>query len=859
MNKYILIVSICLFTLFSCDEEITDVHQKNYTLELSKDTLIFNVGGGMKSVEILTNQDSWDATYEENKWFTAKEFRDADGYEIITIEADSTTSLEKLESEVIINAGPYETKLHVIQIGNEPTIYLGRDSVSVDKDTIVVNLPCISNIDFNITNSADWVTVERQQDEETIRLLISRNETGAGRKTTLLFKQTDGDYMTSLVVVQSADYNPYEPIDIDKVKGNKQIPIVSGWSTSTLAQFNIENAFDGDKSTYFQSDYQEYPNRIEFSFKVDAGNNSINSLIHYPSQESGQNTIYYAQLYVKNVGVSDFSFKALVQFDRYYPSAHIFDTPLTNVDEIKFVVVSTHATSSEGGIPSVSCAEIEFYSASGRYEEVFTDNTYSELQPGISMDNILKIDDNFYQNLAKHLYNGTYEYNRILDLSAINPDRYKAKISHASMFEHTTGIYFNAEEESLVFCGAHTGSSPSLIIFNNNSIEEYPLTEGVNKITTEGKVYINNPSDVKVHIASGIYNGVYNSIDMLPEEGDVNNESEVLDIVSDKIHLIAPYSYINKVKSSLKNFETNINTLAEAAQIFYGVNEGAYSVKSRLGICIGFGDVKNESIINFNNEEFEAICNFTGEEYSETNFRILEKLGAAYEPFVDKLWGIPEVTPKLFALNYYYKTINLSLVSNSDYYSLAFEKIMVNGKNYSDVNDKWAQIVPLWQLLHYLEEVKGLDNYYAELANAIKQSPTIGNYYISDFMSLTNKVSNIDFSSFYSKWNMGSTTIKPTEQAAGGFPYYVEANKDAYEDLSDPSFMMFFPNMGGFPTLYFPKNITALEVFENGVLRHIETYKSFTPPMMFQVKWSGFKSHMKIVAIGTNGNRITVN
>ncbi len=844
MNKlYMPLLIICLLTLFSCEEKISNTYVKNYTLELSKDTILFNVGGGMKSVEILTNQESWEASYEDNIWFDAKEYRDADGYEMLTLKADSCTALENRKSVINFKAGPYQTKLHVVQIGNKPTIYLGRDILLLDKDTAVINLPCVSNIDFDIENTSNWVKAEKmtnEDNEEIIRLFVGTNSADE-RRDTILFKQTDGDHVTSLVIIQSGEFESYEPLDVDKVKGNKQIPVISGRASSTLADFNIENAFDGDHTSYFQSDWQEKTSPIEFFFKLDAGEDKLNYIIYYPSEESAEQSVKGLYIYYKQKDDTDFKTLNYKTLDQYEPTLIVLNTPLENVDSLKFKVMTTYGGEA---VPSASCAEVEFYTTTVLYADIFTDNTCSELQAGVTMDQILNINDAFYQKIAKHLFHETYDYERIMNLSPIQVDRRVAKINNASLYEHASGIYFEANEEVLVFCGEHSGASPSLIVFDGLTKKEYTLMEGINKITPDkaGKVYINNSTDVKIHIPSGIYKGLYNKDNLSTVFDEEGLDGEVLDLVSEKFHILLPFSYAQEISTSLNDFERKLDSLAVAARIFYGVNEGSYKTQSPLGILLGVEGAETESLLSFTQTEVDSILTFKGA-YNATMFSVLEKLGAAYEPYIGKVWGESGVSSKLFPLSYFYENNGLSIVKNNNYYASAIQDIIVNNVSYANVSSEWSKVVPLWQLYHYLKNAENIDDYYAQLSNKVK-SQTKLNAYTTELRTYTNQITEEVYDDFFYKWNMGGKEL--TEPSKLGLAYYIEDNLSIYTGGGEFNPGRFFASTG---LLYRYKNVVAVEVYNAGFLARVITDFSQT----ISKQWPSYSSSMKVKAVGASG------
>lgn len=851
---YYLVVSL-LLVAWSCKQEITNVAEKNYTLELSRDTILFNVGQGMKSVEIKTNEDSWEATYDNADWYVATEFRDANDYEMITIAVDSCTELSTRESVVTITAGPYEKQLHIIQIGNQPSIFLNTDSLFVDRDTTVVDIRYVSNIDFDIENSAPWLQAEKTAvgEDKILRIKIRPNNSGASRESDVVLKHVDGSYSTSLFVAQSSNLEAYQPFDVDAVKGNKQIPIVSSASTSVLSGFELSKAYDGDFETYFQSDWQETV-PIEFSFTLNPGTDKLNYLIYYPAAESSKQSIKTANVYTRVAGSQTFNLVGLKTFDQLQPTLITLAQPLANVEEVKFTVVTTFGDANT--IPAASCAEVEFYTTSPLYADIFTDNTCSELVTGITIEKILNIQDQFYRNLAKHLYNGTYESERIMDLTAIQSDRTIAKIYKASLYEHASGIQVAAGDEIVVFVGAYTGTAPSLLVQNTTTTKEYILREGVNKVipTIDGKVYVKNPVAVKVHIAGGTVGGIYTVGNFEQGLSEEPGEDAVIDILTDKAQFIVPETYAKASASVLTGLGTNLTDIISAAQVFYGVSDGIYKVGSRLGIFVSEDGSSLESLVNLTYAEVEAIAASPGS-YSETLFSALEKIGAAYEPYINKLWGLTGVSSKLFALDYVYQKYNVLVLKTKGTYASAFQNIIVTDVTYLTANDAWSQAVPLWQLHRYIKDVAGITNFYAQLTYKVKQLASVSDYAVH-LANFTNQVTNRNFAAFFDKWNIGTPNNLPATVAPGGLHYYIDDNKALYASMGALTKGTFYPLLGGYPTLYNFKNVVGVEIYNAGFLAHVENYQASA---QYKILWTGYKTNMKIVAIGPDGTTMQVN
>lgn len=853
---YILLTLVCLITLsVSCEQSFSDTTLVKYNLELSRDTLLFDVDGGMKSVEILTEQDEWEVVYDGASWLQSTEFRDADGHEVITITADKSNSLENRESVLTVKAGPYTKELRVIQIGKKPAIMVETENVSVDKEAAIVDVPYVANIDFTVVNSSSWITTELMEnsDGKFVRLKIAKNETGNAREYGIMLNQVGGDVSAIIAVTQSATLSNYVPEDVKAVTGNKKIPVLSATASSELANYDITKSFDGKYNTYFQSDYQE-TGTISFTYKLNAGTDMLNYIVYYPSEEAKTQSLKSAKIYVKKVGESTFTLVTSTTFDQLATKVISFDNPIENVDEIKFEVVSTYAAT--GSVPSVSCAEVEFYTSAVIYDNIFTDMTYSALLPNVTMDDVLNINNVFYRNIAKHLLNDTYENGRILQCTPIQGDRLNAKVNKASLYENATGIYVEANSEVVVFCGKLTGAAPSIKVLNTTGSVEYSLKEGVNKIVVSrnGKLYVNNPTAIKIHIPSGIYEGIFDSSNINNIQNLTLRDNNVVDIVTDNYHIIAPLDYAKTFLSNITTAKTNLDKFILQAKSFYGVNSGTYMVNSKLGIYLSKQAADVNSMVNITTNELEAVKAYTTGN-NATIVGVLEKIGEAYEPYVNRAWAISGVTAKLFAMDYLYANGLTSIAKLNGLYPTAFQNILVADYNYASVSDNWSKVVPLWQLNHYFKQVLGVPDYYAQLTKKVKALASVNTDYTVHLKAFTNEVANVNFKTFYEAWNMGTATVNPTTLCPGALHYYIEDNKALYVTLPaliTGSYMV----LGGKPTLVSYKNVTAIEVYNAGFLAYVEPYQVGTT---LKVNMTNFQSNMKIVAVGANGDKINVN
>ncbi|MFV0289602.1 MAG: hypothetical protein ACK5IJ_01690 [Mangrovibacterium sp.] len=840
-NINILIVAV-LMCLCACEQNITNVYEKTYTLELSRDTVVFNVGGGRKSVEIKTSQEWWEYTETENEtWYSVQDFHDADGYDMLTISTDSCTELSNRETVLTINAGDqYTAQLHIIQLGNEPYIHMNLDSITLDCDTMVLNLKYVSNIDFDIENVPNWITMEKQRllEEDVLNLSIWKNKTGEERIAEIILKQTDGDYQKTLWIKQLAELSEYNPIDVGNAAGNLQIDILSGTFVGSTTSGDFNNTFDGDLTTSAVITKPDTEN-CQFNYTIDCKGYPLDYMVFYPS--TGGSAMLISAIKGRKAGTDEFvSLKGMVSLSATAATTIVPTEIHDDLEEIQIQFMSSGAY-----YRTIYCAEIGLYTRAMRYDNIFTDKTYSALLPDVTMTEILNIDDVFYRNIAKHLYNGTYQAERILDLEAIQQERTTSKINGASLYEYATGIYFAAGEEVMVFCGDFSGTAPALTVLNESGTSAYTLSAGANKFTIAqgGKVYVNNPTAVKVHIAAGTLEGKF-TIDELSSLSNVENEtSDVIDIFGDEVHVITPLAFAQTNAPLWNTFNEKVGQIIDAAKVFYGVNEGTYKVESKLGFYIAPEGGSLSTLVNLNAAELNAVCNFDGT-YNADVFSVFEKVGNAYEPYLNKLWGIEGVTSKLFALTYFYENKGTSIVKNNDYYALAVQDIIVNNITYAKTTSEWSRVVPLWQLYHYLKNDSGIDDYYAQMCNKEKAKTTVGTY-TSEILTYTNQITGANFNDFFYKWNMGgSVSATPT---TGGLAYYNEDNLSVYQEMGTLVPGKFYTSL---KMLLSYKNMVAIEFYNAGFLAHVALYKSGTS---YSVSWDKYSTNMKVKVVGPSG------
>ncbi len=166
--------------------------------------------------------------------------------------------------------------------------------------------------------------------------------------------------------------------------------------------------------------------------------------------------------------------------------------------------------------------------------DVFVDNVCSGLKPGITLNQIQSIENEFFKNVALSMYNNEYtsefriqSYKPYLAPGILNKEN---KTGSNNWLDNLTGIYTEAGDTLVILVGDTKGETVFIRQIDLDKEEaksdgygnktDYPLSQGINKIITakKGLIYVmyhlyekreTMPDPVKIHIASGMVNGYF--------------------------------------------------------------------------------------------------------------------------------------------------------------------------------------------------------------------------------------------------------------------------------------------------------------------------------------------------------------
>lgn len=606
--------------------------------------------------------------------------------------------------------------------------------------------------------------------------------------------------------------------------GSDDIKIQVASATATTEETEqeergIDKSFDGDYESYFNSKFGEFtdwPFIIDYTFKTAS---KLDYIVYTPRTDSG--TRYGAfnefNVYIATSTEPDTWTKVAscaCGDKNYTPTTIQLEQTYEDVKQVRFEIQSAHNN-------RISCAEMEFYQTNQNkfdYTTIFTDETCSALQEGITEKEITKMPGETYQKLALALLKGTYdkEY-RIADYRPYQSPMIMAGINKTSEYglrDNPTGIYVDEGEEVLVLVGETHGQNISMIVQDlvnggYNGAKTYPLKKGENKITVEtgGLVYIQNitqdyipldlsdPTDkaaadaktVTVHFPFGKVNGYYDI-----NKGTTQEEWEEMlrNARWQDIDVVGKYVVVTWAVQNYRDYNSNIR---EMVDLFDTVVEREWTL---MGL---FKYHNNPDKRLFANRMYLHIEHQAKNPYSATNHTAYlpsyaevfcspermkarswvlgHEIGHSNQTRPGLKWtGTTEVTNNIMSMDVSVYLSGESKLVTGGYYEEAIDYI-VKGRH-PHIMDKWEEdglaeehmysckLVPFWQLKLFMD-ANGYTDFYPDLYEHYRVTPDLDTSVKTqgilqlDFVRQVCKLSGINLLEFFDDW--GFLTAVDTE------------------------------------------------------------------------------------------------
>ena len=872
MNRLLAII-ISIFLLGSCSADYSDVFAEG-EFRLSNSKLLFKPTGKVLTIEVGGAYD-WDVDSANTAgWCQIVPVYRHGGRDYVSVHVENNSGVEARETTFDV-VSKYDRKtITVSQLGSEPAILFNKEEkLYCSLTKTVIDVLVLANIDFTIKPDVDWIKIERPYTDEntSVRFLIEENTTGKVRNGFIVFKQVDGEYSTSIEVVQSNGVEDYVQGDIAGLTGNRKLKIARANASSALEGKPVELSFDGDKISHYQSEWQDIndPVVLEYHFQDEE---SIDYIVYHPYASDSKKLFGTTEIWTKSVG-EEYVKRMTYNFVGEKIQTVMFEGKIMNPESVKFVV-KKGSDPDEKKFLVVACAEMEFYSSTVHYPDIFTDRSYSVLQEGITLEQILNMEDEFFRTIAEHLYHKTYPEARVRKYKAYPKPTSSNYVTKAmSSLDNATGISVIKGDTIVLMVDNLKGQQVYLTIMtpgqSNIQQKDIVLTEGITKqpINQDGLLYVKYFSTmhetiepVTIHIAGGKVNGCYDVSRHTEQEGmnALNRaEGKYFDLLGEYVHLIFPTEVLRTRTSSLKGLLDKYDRIVKLQRDFTGMTR--YGIASKSRVCIMSdpvgGEAANMILLN------ESFINF----YANPD-DIKENI----------LWELTSSIARNFLVsslkwNPAYRDLNTQYVVcamegrncllDEARYEAATERFVIKYENMEDarVDTDIDRIVPLWQLYLYMKNVVGKDDFFQDLFYSLSQK-SMFQWTQKTFVSEINKLSGIDFKSYFKEWSFSaynSATAQSTK-APVELKYICENNIDVYRNsgVASASRCNYYDDV----------------VIENGISRKIQVMEIADAEnivgceviamgqfrMKFGTKFTidNYTNATKVTAIGVNGDRI---
>lgn len=752
----------------------------------------FDASASSRDIPVKTNEENWSVNIsaDADSWIEA--LRRGNNLRIVVTENVQSASRR---AEIKIVAGSLSEMVIVEQLGTEPAILLSSDIFTVSADGEDIALEVTSNVEYDISipSEVNWIRLKpenRSADMVTKEFYfeVDWNSEESERRAELSVKQSNGAQEKKVIVIQKPR-GGYTGEVGDDIVDDVKVPVNRATATSYQPGGEIEKSFDGDYGTSYHSNWSNggsdyFPITLDYFFE---DQESIDYLIYHPRNDGGSNG-NFKEVEIWVATEDDAEPVKLIEHDFKGSGAAAkiaFEKPLVKPRMVRFVVKSGAGT----GQGFASCSEMEFY----RYNpdnfnplELFTDLTCSELKPGIGLDQIKNVSNNFYRNIAFYLSKGEYPSEfRIQEYRAWpHPDAWAKvnKTSTLSLLDNPTGIYVEAEDELVVFVGQTSGYTLSLKIqdldkpggdgYGNASF--YPLSEGVNKIKprNKGLAYVfYHTSDyrsapaVKIHFATGEVNGYFDS-----QKHDSSDWNRLLKAASYKyFDVLGKYAHLTFETDAFRNY-TGANglqlinaydELVELEQDFLGLMKYDRPPVNRAYFHVMYTSYMYSTSYRTAYEVGTQGGLLSLDRFKSEPWGPAHELGHTFQTRPGLRWlGMTEVSNNLHSLyvqtewgnSSRIETENISRFNNR--YEKAYYNSFIQKTPHPGEGDVFCKLISLWQLQLYFANARGVTDLYKDLYERVRTSPdksTPGEQQL-EFVRMVCDITQTDLIDFFRRW-----------------------------------------------------------------------------------------------------------
>lgn len=741
------------FLTASCSDD-TETEVTPY-LEVGSSTVNFEEGESQQDITINCNVD-WDYVVTGNvSWLQASKSNGK-----LTLFADENSEKSVREATVEITASTLKEYITVSQLGWGKAILLSPTSATVASVGENIRVEVTTNIDYEavIDTECDWITkaVSTRSDPHpivttTALFTVQPNSLDVQRTATIIFRdrETDSDLDPVTFTVTQKGLDEYAAIDPDEIKDDIKVEVTRGETSSYQSGTNIDKSFDGDKSTWYHSNWDNsgdnyFPITLTYYFEQGS---DMDYFIYYPRTDGSSNGLFkevdIEVLSNANTRNSDeWTHVMTHNFNGSSSAAKVeFPEGLIGVSAIRFTV---HSGAGDGQ-GFVSCAEMEFYRKNPEsfdYTTLFTDASCSELKNDVSEDDIIRCPYSFFKNIAWYMYNGRYESEFRINTFKAYPypstQSSSNKTGTYSLLDNVTGIRVDNNDQLVVLVSGLQNESVSLRVQNLDEPggdgfggSEYPLSEGTNKldIDEKGLVYVMYHTDnyeqapeIKLHFATGEVNGYYDSQNPTHE----GRWKELLDNATDKyFDVLGKYAHLTFPTSRFRNHTKDLDVLIDAydaivynEQELMGLAKYDKMFRNRMYFYVIYTSYMyaTSNRTAYNDDTLAELCD-ENKLTTSSCWGPAHEVGHVNQTRPGLRWlGMTEVTNNImsqyvqttvFGQNSRVQTEDMGNTDSPNRYSKAWNGIIAAGLAHNAHDDVFCKLIPFWQLELYFGKVLG--------------------------------------------------------------------------------------------------------------------------------------------------------
>ncbi len=581
---------------------------------------------------------------------------------------------------------------------------------------------------------------------------------------------------------QTAPYTSY--IQNNDVK----LQVASGSATSTQSGYEIAKSWDGNKSTIYHSTWgsTSFPVTLTYNF---SGTVNLDYILYSTRTDGSANGNFrLVDVQVKYAGETAYQNKLSVDLKGVAGTHKItFDSTLVDISSVRFIV----RTGAGDGNGFAACSEMEFFiRQEGTFDPatIFTDESCSEVKPGIERTQLESISNPYYRQLALDISDGVYKSEfRVQQYKAWpHPDEFSRnnRVGTYSLCDNPTGIYVRQGDTLIVFADDTRGQVLSLTLKNYKATDAngywantyYPLITGMNRVVADRDglfyVFYHTPEHltapkIKIHFAYGKVNGYYdNQKHTAADWPRILNMSayEYLDVLGQYAHLSFPRASFKANASTtgpqlIANYDDLVFLERDMMGYYRYPNRNPYN-RSHFVVMYHSYMYSTSYHTGYHFDTMNSLTNASN--VKKTPWGPAHEVGHSNQHNPLFKWiGMTEVTNNVQSLYVQTKWGNSSRLTEEGRYQQGFDDI-ITGQIAHCQADIWRKLVPLWQLQLFFANVLGREDFYQGIYEGARTRPTGSNQgeYQLNFVRLLTDTAKVDLTEFLDAWGF----LKPVSQ-----------------------------------------------------------------------------------------------